>query len=136
MFTCIDNSFLKSSLSNDILTLEVQKSMANDMEWDMSKAMIDTWYKYLEDSNVRVGLLFLLHNLVFVKPKQLSEWKDIFNSKREKTKKYIIGTAIVVENGLIRTLINTFFSSFKSERPVKFVKNEEDGIKFIKEIED
>ena len=59
MFTCIDNSFLKSSLSDDILTLEVQKNI-NDMEWDMSKAMIDTWYKYLEDSNVRVGLLFLL----------------------------------------------------------------------------
>lgn len=136
MFTCIDNSFLKSSLHDNVLTLEVQKNMANDMEWDMSKAMIDTWYKYLEDSDVRVGFLFLLGNLVFIKPKQLTEWKEIFDSKREKTKKYIIGTAIVVDNFIIRTIINTFFSNFNSERPVKFVKTIEDGIKFIKEIQD
>ena len=136
MFTCIDNSFLKSSLYDNILSLEVQKGMPNDLEWEMSKTMIDTWYKYLEDSNVRVGLLFLLHNLIFIKPKHIAEWKDVFNSKREKTRKYIIGTAIIVENSLIRTVINTFFSSFKSERPVKFVKNKEDGIEFIKQIQD
>lgn len=128
------NTFLKPSLYGDILTLEVMKGTPNDQEWEMSKTMIDTLYTYLENSNIRVGLLFMLHNLVFIKPKHISEWKDIFNSKREKTKKYIIGTAIVIENFLVRTIVNTFFSSFGSERPVKFVKTKEEGITFIKSL--
>ena len=128
------NTFLKSSLSGDVLTLEVMKGTPNDQEWEMSKTMIDTLYTYLENSNIRVGLLFMLHNLVFIKPKHISEWKEIFNSKREKTKKYIIGTAIVIENFLVRTIVNTFFSSFGSERPVKFVKTKEEGITFIKSL--
>jgi hypothetical protein len=134
MFTCIENSFLRSQMDNNILKFEVIGRTPSDLEWDMSKAMVDTWYKYLEDANIRVGMLFLLQNLIFIKPKQLMEWKQIFNEKREKTKKYIIASAIIVENGIIRTVINTFFSSFQSERPVKFVKNIEDGINFINSI--
>ena len=135
MVTCIENTFLKSSLNDDIITFEVIGRTPSDLEWTSSKAMVDTWYTYLEDSGLRVGFLFLLQNLIFIKPKHLLEWKEIFNSKREKTKKYIIGTAIIVENAIIRTFVNTFFSNFNSERPVKFVKNQEDGITFIKSIE-
>ncbi len=134
MFTCISNTFLKSSLNNDIITFEVLGSSPSDLEWTTSKEMVDTWYNYLEDAGLRVGFLFLLQNLIFIKPKYLAEWKEIFNSKREKTKKYIIGTAIIVENGIIRTFVNTFFSNFNSERPVKFVKNKEYGITFINSI--
>ena len=135
MFTCIENTFLKSSLNNNILSFEVIKGTPNEHEWQTSKTMIDTWYTYLEDYNIRVGLIFLLNNLIFIKPRHLSEWKEIFDSKRTKTKKHIIGTAIIVENALIRIFVNTFFSSFGSERPVKIVKNQEDSIEFIKTIE-
>ena len=135
MFSCLDNTFLKSSLNDNVIKFEVIKATPNDLEWEYSKTIVDNWYDYIESSNVRVGLLFLLGNLVYIKPRFLLEWKDIFNSKREKTKKYIIGTAIVVENAIIRTFVNTFFSSFNSERPVKFVKNEEDGKEFIKSIQ-
>ncbi len=134
MFKCIENTFLKSSLNDDIITFQVIKNTPSDIEWEMSKVMVDAWYNYIESANLQVGFLFLLQNLIFIKPRHLLEWKDIFNSKREKTKKYIIGTAIIVENALIRMFVNTFFNNFNSERPVKFVKNKEDGISFIKSI--
>lgn len=134
MFTCIENTFLKTSLNDDIITFEVVGKCASDLEWESSKSMVDTWYNYLESADMRVGLLFLLQNLIFIKPKHLLEWKDIFVSKKEKTKKYIIGTAIIVENAIIRSFVNTFFHNFDSERPVMIVKNKEDGINFIKSI--
>lgn len=134
MFTCLDNTFLKSSLSDNIIKFEVIKASPNDLEWISSKTIVDNWYDYIESANIQVGMIFLLGNLIYIKPTFLLEWKEIFNSKREKTRKYIIGTAIVVENAIIRTFVNTFFTNFNSERPVKFVKDEYSGKEFINSI--
>ena len=128
------NSFLTSRLHKGVITFEVTGSSPSESEWEMSKILIDNWYQYIEFWNIKVGLLFLLSNLVYIKPKFLLEWKDIFNSKREKTRKYIKGSAIVVENVFIRSFVNTFFKAFKSEKPVKFVKSEKEGIEFINSL--
>lgn len=132
MYYCMESPFLRSQLNDDILTLEVMKSYPSTEEWEASKNMINIWYNYLEDQDLKVGFLFLLQNLIFIRPGFLKDWKNIFDEKREKTKKYIKASAIVIDNYFIRSFINTFFNSFKPERPVKIVKNEEEGIEFIR----
>ena len=78
MFTLTDNTFLKSHWNDGIITFEVLGNAPSDIEWNHTKIIVDNWYNYLEDFNTRAGFLILSKNLIFVKPKHLLEWKDIY----------------------------------------------------------
>ena len=89
-------------------------------------------YYYLENNNLRAGLVFNLEEL-FMQPTYLAEWKQLFIDNREKTKRYIIASSIIIENSIVRQVINLFFKTYDPIRPTRIVKNIEEGKNFINE---
>ena len=90
------------------------------------------WYKYIEENNLQVGFIFNLNNLTYMRPTYLLEWKDIFQEKREKTRKYIIASCVIIEYNIIRQFVNLFFKAYDPIRPTRLVKDIEEGEEFIK----
>ena len=76
---------------------------------------------------------FNLEELVYVHPTYLLEWKQLFIDNREKTKQHIIASSIIIENSIVRQVINLFFRTYDPIRPTRIVKNIEEGKKFINE---
>ena len=67
-----------------------------------------------------------------MRPTYLLEWKDIFQEKKEKTKRYIIARCIIIEYNIVRQFANLFFKSYDPVRPTRLVKDIEEGEEFIK----
>ena len=67
-----------------------------------------------------------------MRPTYLLEWKDIFQEKKEKTKRYIIASSIIIEYNIVRQFVNLFFKAYDPIRPTRLVKDIQEGEAFIK----
>lgn len=126
------NSFLKTELIDDIIIFTVLKAYPTREEWESSKTITNDWYNYFEKNNIRVGFIFNLGELSYMRPTYLLEWKDIFHKKREKTQKYIIASCIIIQYNVVRQFVNLFFKAYNPIRPTKLVENIAEGKDFIK----
>ncbi|ALH23112.1 hypothetical protein ceV_206 [Chrysochromulina ericina virus CeV-01B] len=126
-------TFFNSKIENNSIIFTILKSSPNREEWDSTKQNILEWYQYLENNNIRAGLIFNLEELVYINPSYLLEWKQLFIDNREKTKRYIIASSIIIENSIVRQVINLFFKAYDPMRPTRIVKNIEEGKYFINE---
>jgi hypothetical protein len=126
-------TFFNSKIENNTIIFTILKPSPNRGEWDNAKQNILDWYQYLENNNLRAGLIFDLEELVYVNPTYLLEWKQLFIDNREKTKRYIIASSIIIENQIVRQVINLFFKAYDPIRPTKIVKDIEEAKKFINE---
>ena len=126
-------TFFNSKIENNSIIFTILKSSPNRQEWDSAKQNILEWYQYLENNNLRAGLIFNLEELVYVHPTYLLEWKQLFIDNREKTKQHIIASSIIIENSIVRQVINLFFKTYDPIRPTRIVKNIEEGKTFINE---
>tara|TARA_R110002073_G_scaffold253016_8_gene415682 strand:+ start:1867 stop:2262 length:396 start_codon:yes stop_codon:yes gene_type:complete len=126
-------TFFNSKIENNSIIFTILKSSPNHEEWDSTKQNILEWYQYLENNNIRAGLIFNLEELVYINPSYLLEWKQLFIDNREKTKRYIIASSIIIENSIVRQVINLFFKAYDPMRPTRIVKNIEEGKYFINE---
>ena len=127
------NSFLKTELIDNIIIFTVLKPYPNREEWEDSKTITNDWYNYIEKNNIRVGFIFNLGELSYMRPTYLLEWKDMFEEKREKTQKYIIASSIIIQYNIVRQFVNLFFKAYNPIRPTRLVKNIEEGKYFINE---
>lgn len=127
------NSFLKTELIDNIIIFTVLKQYPTREEWEDSKIITNDWYNYIEKNNIRVGFIFNLGELSYMRPTYLLEWKDIFEEKREKTQKYIIASSIIIQYNIVRQFVNLFFKAYNPIRPTRLVKNIEEGKYFINE---
>ena len=125
-------SFLKSELKDNNIIFTVLKEYPTREEWENSKMITNDWYNYIEKNNLQVGFIFNLNNLTYMRPTYLLEWKDIFQEKKEKTKKYIIASCVIIEYNIVRQFVNLFFKAYDPIRPTRFVKDIEEGEEFIK----
>jgi len=126
-------TFFNSKIENNSIIFTILKPSPNRAEWDNAKQNILEWYQYLENNNLRAGLIFNLEELVYVNPTYLLEWKQLFIDNREKTKQYIIASSIIIENSIVRQVINLFFKAYDPMRPTRIVKDIEEGKNFINE---
>ena len=126
------NSFLKTELKDNNIIFTVLKEYPTKEEWENSKMITNNWYKYIEENNLQVGFIFNLNNLTYMRPTYLLEWKDIFQEKREKTRKYIIASCVIIEYNIVRQFVNLFFKAYDPIRPTRLVKDIEEGEEFIK----
>ncbi len=118
-------TFFNSKIENNSIIFTILKPSRNRKEWENAKQNILEWYQYLENNNLRAGLIFDLEELVYVNPTYLLEWKQLFIDNREKTKRYIIASSIIIENQIVRQVINLFFKAYDPIRPTKIVKDKE-----------
>ena len=125
--------FYNSKIEDNSIIFTILKPSPNRKEWDNAKQNILEWYQYLENNNLRAGLIFDLEELVYVNPSYLLEWKQLFIDNREKTKRYIIASSIIIENQIVRQVINLFFKAYDPIRPTKIVKDIEEAKNFINE---
>jgi hypothetical protein len=126
------NSFLKTELIDNIIIFTVFKQYPTREEWEDSKIITNDWYNYIEKNNIRVGFIFNLGELSYMRPTYLLEWKDIFEEKREKTQKYIIASSIIIQYNIVRQFVNLFFKAYNPIRPTRLVENITEGSNFIK----
>lgn len=126
-------TFFNSKIENNSIIFTILKSSPNREEWDSAKQNILEWYQYLENNNLRAGLIFNLEELIYVNPSYLLEWKQLFIDNREKTRRHIIASSIIIENSIVRQVINLFFKTYDPMRPTRIVKDIEEGKNFINE---
>lgn len=126
-------TFFNSKMEKNCIIFTILKPSPNREEWNSAKQNILDWYYYLENNNIRAGLVFNLEELVYVNPTYLVEWKQLFIDNREKTKRYIIASSIIIENSIVRQVINLFFKAYDPMRPTRIVKDIEEAKKFINE---
>lgn len=124
-------TFFNSKIENNSIIFTILKPSPNREEWDSAKQNILEWYQYLKNNNIRAGLIFNLEELVYVNPSYLLEWKQLFIDNREKTKRYIIASSIIIENSIVRQVINLFFKAYDPIRPTRIVKDIEEAKNFI-----
>lgn len=127
------SKFFTSELHENIITFTVIKNSPTREEWDTAKKNILDWYNYLENQNMKAGLVFNLLELVYINPNYLNEWKELFINNRERTKNNIIASAIIIDNTIIRQVVNLFFRMYSSIRPMRIVENIEEARNFINE---
>tara|TARA_A100001011_G_scaffold399597_1_gene509015 strand:+ start:1726 stop:2127 length:402 start_codon:yes stop_codon:yes gene_type:complete len=127
------SKFFSSELDKNIITFTVLKGSPTREEWDVCKKNILEWYDYLENNNIKAGLIFNLQELVYINPNYLIEWKQLFITNGERTRKNIIGSAIIVDSDIIRQVLNLFFKIYDPIRPTRIVKNIQEAKNFITE---
>ena len=137
------NNFLKTELKDNNIIFTVLKEFPTREEWEDSKMITNNWYNYIEKNNLQVGFIFNLNNifiynifnlnkLTYMRPTYLLEWKDIFQEKKDKTRKYIIASCVIIEYNIVRQFVNLFFKAYDPIRPTRLVKDIEEGEEFIK----
>ena len=50
-------TFFNSKIENNSIIFTILKSSPNREEWDSTKQNILEWYQYLENNNIRAGLI-------------------------------------------------------------------------------
>jgi len=127
------NNFFNSRIEDKVIIFTIIKSSPNYEEWKIAKKTVLEWYTYLENNNLKAGLIFNLEELNYINPSYLIEWKQLFLDNAQRTKQNIIASAIIIDNTIIRQVVNLFFKMYDSVRPTKIVKNIVEAKSFILE---
>ena len=73
----------------------------------------------MKKKNIKVGLLFNLNSLTFLEPQYYIDWAEQFKKNAHRTEKYVIGSALIIKNVIIRYFINIFFLLYNPIKPIK-----------------
>ena len=126
-----ENEFCRFHFEGSIVLVTIIKSVPSEEEWEWTKMIMLSFYESAEISNKKISIIFDLRLIGILPMKYYKEWSDLFISLKEKTQKYIHKTSILVDNVLIKTSLNCFFSIYTTVRPMKFVDSIDDGKKFV-----
>ena len=129
------NNFIRIRICNfNILYFKTLTDSPTEEEWKSANEMVNLWYDHCEKKNIKVGLLFNLNSLTFLEPQYYIDWAEQFKKNAHRTEKYVIGSALIIKNVIIRYFINIFFLLYNPIKPIKLVKNRTEGIEFIRNL--
>lgn len=129
-----ENNFSKFNLDNYILTINVKKSLPNDIEWEETINTMKDFYTAAEINDYKFSIIFDLRLMGILPLKKIRQWGDLFIDYKEKTKNHINCTSVITDSYLIKSTLNIFFSIYTTVRPMRIVNNIEESYEFIKKI--
>ena len=134
----IKNNFFNEKLKKykDLYFLDIKtlKDFPTQEEWAEVKKIVDIWFNYCEKKNIKIALLFNLASLSLMYPSFGIDGAKYLKERSSQVKKYIIGTAFIVQNTTVRSLINMVLNLYHFIKPVKLVENKEEGLEFFETI--
>ena len=128
------NESNESNLEFNYLFFEVLKGTPTQQEsHDVYEFIVDLYYDY-DRKCLKVALLFNLSKLIYLSPNMLKQWTSFFIENMHITNRIIIASSIILEKSIIKHFLNMFFSVYNPVKPLRFVKDEDQAIKFIKSV--
>ena len=129
------NDFISFKYENKTLLILVKKEIPTDDEWLFSKNTMINYYKILQISNIKISLLFDIRKLGILNSAKYSEWAQLLHDRKNVTSEKINKTSVIINNAIVRGMVNVFFTLYTSVRPIKIFKTIEEGTIFISQEE-
>ena len=112
------NDFAALEYCPPVLTLRVIKSRPTWDEYRELQDSVRVFYTKADAQNRRICLLFDLQELGVLIPAMVQEWIDLFDELKEKTRRIIVCSAMVIASQIIRTAIDRFMQGYDAVRPI------------------
>ena len=104
----------------------------DDDDFTNSLKYVEDFYKRCYNEKKYFGAIFNYKKMGVISRKYVFEGLALFNSLKFIMNDYLISTSIVLDNMIVRGVINLFLSMYEAVRPILMVENE---INALKEIE-
>tara|TARA_Y100000590_G_C15289300_1_gene851868 strand:+ start:81 stop:551 length:471 start_codon:yes stop_codon:yes gene_type:complete len=81
---------------------------------------------------VKFGTIWNMGPISILPYSWLSEFSKMMHSLESKTTVQLYGTTIIIQNNLIKNMINMFLKLYDNKKPVLIVPNKQEGQQFIR----
>lgn len=115
-----------------ILNIIVKKDIPTREEVMQLIKQIENFYIAFDKEDIKFYLCCDIRKIGIVPMSYIKEIANFFTEKKKYTEKLVISTSIIIDNPTVRTIFSTFFMIYKTIKPLKFVKNNEEAIEFFK----
>lgn len=128
-----ENDIIKLEISNVInennsniklLFLTFKSDVQNINQINESQILINKYYKYSEENNIKYDLIVDINIIKFnsLKNFTIKDLKKIFLNNKNNTEKYCNTITVIINNFWLRQFLNMFFSLYTIIIPINFIK--------------
>jgi hypothetical protein len=115
-----------------ILLVTVRKASPSKHEWELTKTEMVHAYDAAERVQAKMSIIFDLSLLGLLNFEYYRDWGELFAAERERTARLVHRTAVVTTNCFVQQAMQWFFQNvYSSVRPMAFVTNVSEGIRFV-----
>lgn len=129
----LSNNFTNVEIENKVFKIEILKDYPVDNEWEECKKVLISFYEALkkEKEEKNICYFFDIRKLGILNYKLVNEIVSVFKEYKPISDIHIKGTAIVVNNEIIKNTINFFIKILSTPRPIKFLSERKEAFEFI-----
>ena len=128
-----ENNIIKLELSEEIneknpniklLFLTFKSDIQNINQINESQILINKYYKYSEENNIKYDLIVDINIIKFngLKKFTIKDLKNLFFINKNNTEKCCNSITIIINNFWLRQFLNMFFSLYTISIPINFIK--------------
>lgn len=111
-----------------VVYIRTEKEYRNDDQLQVLINEINHAYQFLSVQPVKCFLYFDTVSTSYIDPSLILPFSRFMTKLKPLTEVYVVSTIIVVENFLIRNVVDLFFRIFVPARPQYTVKNNAEGL--------
>lgn len=123
-------SYIKIKLiNNNIFYFKTLNTNLNAEQMKECQYIVNKCYDYCLINNITVKLIINIKSLNFLHFNDMINWNLYFRNNYELTQKYVDCTYIIIDNIIIRHIMNTFFKIYNTVKSIYFYKNKKEVFK-------
>ena len=129
----LDNNFCEIKFEEQIFRVNIKDSYPNEEEWTECKKALENFYEAVKVKKIYFTLLYDITNMGMLPFNYIKELVSLLVKYRDFSEQYVIASIIIVNNRIVKNVVNTMMAMYPSVRPVKFVNNMEEAKGVIEE---
>ena len=106
----------------------IKEHPKDDDDFTNTLKYVEDFYKRCYNEKKNFGAIFNYKKMGVISRKYVFEGLALFNSLKFIMKDYLISTSIVLDNMIVRGVINLFLSMYEAVRPIIMVENEKQAL--------
>jgi hypothetical protein len=130
----LENNFAEVTFESNIFKVNILDSYPTIEEWTDCKDALENFYQAIEIKQLNFTVIYDISNLGMLPYTYIKELTDILLKYKDMTETLVIASIIIVNNKLIKNIVNTMFSLYPSERPIRIVNSFGEAKEFIEEF--
>lgn len=123
----LDNNFCEIKFEDQIFRVDIKDSYPNEDEWGECKKALENFYEAIRVKKINFTIMYDITNMGMLQFNHIKELVSLLVKYRDLSEQYVIASVIVVNNSIVKNVVNTTLAMYPSVRPVKFVTSMEEA---------
>lgn len=129
----LDNNFANVVFEEKIFRVNIKDAYPKEEEWEECKQGLENFYEAIKIKKVNFTILYDITNMGMLPFNYIKELVSLLMKHRDTSEELVIASIIIVNNKIVKNVVNSMFAMYPSARPIKFVNSMDEAKGIIEE---